>query len=88
MYTLDIETLTFKHQEYENGKVAPSQRNSHTLSKGKEGFAYLYGGGSEDGPRGDVLRLNLDTLEFTNVKVSEQGSVKLPAVEMHRAHVL
>jgi len=61
-------------------------RNSHTLVQGPEA-AYLFGGANEEGPRRDLLRLDLDTMRFSNVKIQDSPKVKLPALEMHTAHL-
>lgn len=75
--------------EYGTGKVAPSARNSHTLShtEGSQ-YAYLFGGAdNENGPKRDLYRLNLSTLEFNVIKLEVPEGVKFPYLEMHTAHL-
>jgi hypothetical protein len=47
----------------------------------------MFGGANQEGPRRDLLKLDLDTLRFSNIKVQEADKVKLPSLEMHTAHV-
>ena len=72
---------------YGEGEIAPIPRNSHTLSIGGEGVAYMFGGANEEGPRRDLMKLDLETLRFSNIKIVETEKVKLPSLEMHTAHV-
>lgn len=90
MFVLDIPTLTVSQHQYAEGKIAPEPRNSHTLSQSTgEGsdIAYLFGGANEHGPRKDLYKLDLKSLEFSNVKLSESAKALLPSLEMHTAHV-
>ena len=76
-------TLT-KHV-YPEGSTLPPVRNSHTLTLSKDGAsAYLFGGANTEGPLDDLWRLDLETLTFTEIKIS---GVKLPKLEMHTAHI-
>ena len=45
----------------------PPVRNSHTLTKGANGKAYLFGGANSDGPLKDLYELDLETLIFTKI---------------------
>ena len=45
----------------------PPVRNSHTLTKGPNGKAYLFGGANSDGPLKDLYELDLETLIFTKI---------------------
>jgi hypothetical protein len=47
----------------------------------------MFGGANQEGPRRDLMKLDLDTLRFSNIKVQETDKVKLPSLEMHTAHV-
>lgn len=59
-------------------------RNSHSLTLSRDGnSAYLFGGANKDGPLDDLWRLDLETLVFTEIKLS---GIALPKVEMHTAH--
>lgn len=62
----------------------PVVRNSHSLTLSRDGnSAYLFGGANKDGPLDDLWRLDLETLVFTEIKLS---GLALPKVEMHTAH--
>ena len=85
MYTYDHTQRSFTHVEH--GKVAPSARNSHTLTQGEK-YAYLFGGAdNENGPKRDLYRLDLETLEFNVIKLEVPDTIKLPYLEMHTAHL-
>jgi hypothetical protein len=88
LYTIDpAKEFEIKHIQYDDGEIAPIPRNSHTLTEGGDGFAYLFGGANQEGPRRDLLRLDLETLRFSNIKVQETDKLKLPSLEMHSALV-
>jgi len=61
-------------------------RNSHTLTKGSNGKAYLFGGANTDGPLKDFYELDLATLNFTKIQLDETD-MSLPMIEMHTAHI-
>ena len=61
-------------------------RNSHTLTKGSNGKAYLFGGANSDGPLKDFYELDLATLNFTKIQLDETD-MSLPMIEMHTAHI-
>ena len=85
LYTLDLETKELKQQEYDDGKIVPPKRNSHTLTK--DGTkAYLFGGANSDGPLKDLYSLDLESLEFTRIQLDE-SEMNLPMIEMHTAHI-
>ena len=72
---------------YGDGEIAPIPRNSHTLTPAGAGAAYMFGGANEEGPRRDLMKLDLETLRFSHIKLVETEKVKLPSLEMHTAHV-
>jgi N-acetylneuraminic acid mutarotase len=88
LYTIDTtKGYEIKHVQYGDGEIAPIPRNSHVLAPDGEGAAYMFGGANQEGPRRDLMKLDLDTLRFSNIKVQETEKVKLPSLEMHTAHV-
>ena len=88
LYTIDsTKGYEIKHVQYGDGEIAPITRNSHVLAPDGEGSAYMFGGANQEGPRRDLMKLDLDTLRFSNIKVQETDKVKLPSLEMHTAHV-
>jgi hypothetical protein len=48
--------------------------------------AYLFGGANMEGARNDFYKFNLETLDFTKIKVNDK-KVPLPHLEMHTAHI-
>ena len=86
LYVLDLETNELRHHEYADGAITPPIRNSHTLSQGGNGKAYLFGGANSDGPLKDLYELDLATLIFTRVQLDET-EMNLPMIEMHTAHI-
>ena len=85
MYTLEVDKAEMKQVEFEQGRVVPVKRNSHSVTARKDGeVAYVFGGANEDGPRNDMFRVDLHSLDFANVKVQTK---KLPQLEMHTAHL-
>jgi hypothetical protein len=89
MFTFDPATRSIAHVDYGYGKVAPTPRNSHTLSQADGArFAYLFGGADNDnGSKRDLYKLDLETLDFNVIKLEVPADVKFPYLEMHTAHV-
>ncbi len=76
MYVFDVDNRQVKNVSYADGKVLPSKRNSHTFTSSGEA-AYVFGGASEDGPKKDLYKLDLNTLEFSYVKINEPSDKKV-----------
>lgn len=73
-----------KKHKFAEGATVPTPRNSHTITLSKDGrSAYIFGGANPDGPLNDLYKLNLENLEFTQVKLSGKT---MPMVEMHTSH--
>ena len=88
VFTFDPLSLEFKQRDYLDGEFLPKERNSHTIVRDKKKpIAYIFGGANEDGPLKDLYKLNLETLEFSQIPLNEE-EVKMPFVEMHTAHLL
>lgn len=88
MFTINTrEGFKVTQHQYADGKIAPAPRNAHTITRGDSDLAYLFGGANEEGPRNDLFKLDLEKLEFSNIKVQGNPKVKLPMVEMHTAHL-
>ena len=48
----------------------------------------MFGGAdNENGPKRDLYKLDLNTLEFKVIKLEVPETVKFPYLEMHTAHV-
>lgn len=86
LYSYNSTANQFTHHEYKDGKIAPAPRNSQTLSQAGN-LAYLFAGANEEGPRRDLFKLDLETLEFSNIALKVPKSVKMANLEMHSAHV-
>lgn len=67
------------------GDVVPPRRNSHTLIA-CNGKAYLFGGANNDGPRKDLLELDLVSYKWRNIMLDDK-ECPLPMIEMHTCHV-
>jgi len=48
--------------------------------------AFVFGGANSDGPRKDLIELDLKTLKWKNIMLDDKDC-PLPMIEMHTAHV-
>lgn len=89
VYLLDLaDGKTLKRIHFQEGKVIPPKRNSHTFVRavGEDQRAFLACGANSDGPLKDIYEVDLKSFEFTKL-VLDESEMLLSATEMHTCHV-
>ena len=82
LFAYDHTKNEIEKQEFlKDGMVIPKPRNSHSFVQ-NGGKAIIYGGANEEGPLNDAFELDLEKLEFKNVKLENA-----PFFEMHTSHI-
>ena len=69
LFAFDHAKTEIEKQEFlKEGMIIPKPRNSHSFVQ-NGGKAIVYGGANEEGPLNDAFELDLQKLEFSNIKI-------------------